>query len=93
MMVFHTIFFVDRSDVLLCTSVAYKRPPHVSTSEIISHNIMAAHKCQYAMTVGDLYQHVPSRAGTQLEGVQGLYNHGDFPTQHVSFISFGLRRW
>ena len=82
---FFRLLLADRSAVLLC---ALYRPQWQGGAPLTFltdqlDGIMAAHDCQNTVIVGDLNQHLVSRAFTELTVVHGLTNHVTFAThQH-----------
>ena len=79
---FFRLLLADRTSVLLCPLYRpqwqHSAPLSFLTDQL--DTIMAAHTCQNVMIVGDLNQHLVSRAFTELTTVHGLTNHVTFAT-------------
>ena len=81
---FFRLLLADKTAVLLCPLYRpqwqHSAPLSFLTDQL--DTIMATHSCQHAIIVGDLNQHLVSRAFTELTTVHGLTNHVTFST-HV----------
>ena len=81
---FFRLLLADKSAVLLCTIYRPPRQGGAPLTFLIDEldSIMAAHACQNIAVVGDMNQHLVSRAFTELTVIHGLTNHVTFST-HV----------
>ncbi len=81
-MMFFRIILVDRGALLLCAMYRPQWQGSEPLNYLINNldEIMETNNCHNVAIVGDLNQHLVTRAFTELTVVQGLTNHVTFPT-------------